>query len=64
MEKEKKEVKETGVILEISKDALGITCQDGILYLDRIKPFGKKEMNIKDYLNGISKEKLIGQKVN
>ncbi len=60
----KKEVKETGVILEISKDALGITCQDGILYLDRIKPFGKKEMSIKDYLNGISKEKLIGQKVN
>ncbi len=59
----KKEVKETGVILEISKDTLGISCQDGILYLDRIKPFGKKEMSIKDYLNGISKEKLIGQKV-
>ncbi len=59
----KKEIEEVGIVQEVTKDTLGITCQDGILYLDKIKPFGKKEMNIKDYLNGIDKEKVIGEKV-
>ena len=35
------------------KDKMGITCADGIIYLEKIKPFGKKTMLIKDYLNGI-----------
>lgn len=38
------------IILE--KNQLGVTCQDGIIYFDNIKPFGKKIMNIKDFLNG------------
>ena len=37
----------------INKNSLGITCVDGVIYLKRIKPFGKKEMDIKDYLNGL-----------
>lgn len=37
----------------ISKNSLGITCADGVIYFKRIKPFGKKEMDIKDYLNGL-----------
>ena len=39
------------VIFENNK--MGITCADGIIYLEKIKPFGKKVMLIKDYLNGI-----------
>lgn len=37
----------------ISKNSFGITCNDGIIFLKKIKPFGKKVMNISDYLNGI-----------
>lgn len=55
--------KEVGTIVEVTKNTLGIACQDGIIYLERIKPFGKKEMGIKDYLNGIDKEKLVGKRV-
>lgn len=61
---EPKEAKEeVGTIVEATKSTLGIVCQDGILYLEKIKPFGKKEMSIKNYLNGIDKEKLVGKKV-
>ncbi len=35
-----------------SKDSLGIGCLNGIIYFDKIKPVGKKEMDIKSYLNG------------
>ena len=44
----------------VSKDSLGIGCLDGIIYLDVIKPIGKKSMNIKDYLNG--KKELFNEK--
>ncbi len=40
----------------INKNEFGITCKDGIIYLDEIKPFGKKNMKVKDFLNGIKKE--------
>lgn len=59
----KKETKDPGVITDITKDAIGISCQDGIVYITKIKPFGKSIMNTKDYLNGISKEKILNQKV-
>ena len=39
------------------KKQMGIECNDGIIYLDTIKPFGKKAMNIESYLNGCNKEK-------
>ena len=36
-----------------NKDSLGIEVIDGIIYFKKVKPIGKKEMYIKDYLNGI-----------
>lgn len=54
---------EVGCIVEVTKNTLGIACLDGVIYLKKIKPFGKKEMQIKEYLNGIDKEKLVGKKV-
>jgi len=36
----------------VDKNTLGIGCIDGIIYFDIIKPIGKKEMDIKNYLNG------------
>ena len=52
-----------GMIVEIKKDAIGIGAEDGIIYLTKIKPFGKKEMLVSDYLNGIDREELLGKAV-
>jgi len=38
--------------LYVTKNSLGIGAQDGIIYFDIIKPIGKNEMEIKNYLNG------------
>ena len=49
---------ETGTICDIKKDAIGIACSDKIFYITKLKPFGKNAMSVRDYLNGINKEKL------
>lgn len=38
--------------LYVDKSSLGIGVIDGIVYFDIIKPVGKKEMDIKNYING------------
>jgi len=53
--------KPCGEIIDIKKDAIGIKTQDGIVYITEIKPFGKKQMSVRDYLNGIDKDSLIGK---
>lgn len=55
--------KESGEIIDLKKDAIGIKSLDGIVYVTEIKPFGKKQMLVRDYLNGIKKEDLLGKKV-
>ena len=47
-----------GTIANITKDAIGIACKDKIYYITKLKPFGKKEMMTRDYLNGTDKNKL------
>ena len=47
-----------GTIVNIIKDAIGIACKDKIYYITKLKPFGKKEMMTRDYLNGTDKNKL------
>lgn len=47
----------------VNKNKLGISCLDGIIYLKKIKPFGKKEMNIESFLNGINQEEYIKKAV-
>ena len=53
---EKKNVDIPGKVVDIRKDGIGISCLDGIIYLTKIKPFGKKMMDTRDYLNGVLKE--------
>ncbi len=48
----KKENTNVGNLI-ITKNDLGFECLDGIIYLEIIKPVGKKEMPIKSYLNGL-----------
>ncbi|MCI8575878.1 MAG: methionyl-tRNA formyltransferase [Bacilli bacterium] len=55
--------KSPGWIVDVTKTAIGISCADGIIYITKIKPFGKKVMPTKDFLNGLTKENLLNQKV-
>lgn len=41
----------------INNKELYIECLDGYIYIDIIKPIGKKEMDIKSYLNGLKNRK-------
>lgn len=47
----------------VTKDSLGIGCNDGIYYVTALKPSGKKVMDIKSYLNGMDKDKLLAKKI-
>ena len=54
--------KAPGEIISIYNDGIGVSTLDGEIILTKIKPEGKKEMLVSDYLNGISKNSLIGKK--
>ncbi len=47
--------KENTTVGKVNKtlDQLGVEVKDGIVYFEKIKPVGKKEMTIKMYLNGL-----------
>ena len=49
----------SGTVCELNKDSIGISTKDKTIYITRVKPFGKKEMNAKDYINGIDKSKIL-----
>ena len=51
------------MISDISKKALGIGCLDGTYYVTKIKPAGKKIMDIKDFLNGIDIEEFKSRSI-
>ncbi|MCM1053409.1 MAG: methionyl-tRNA formyltransferase [Ruminococcus sp.] len=52
---------EPNKIAIITKDSLGISCNDKIFYITKLKPMGKKTMTIKEYLNGTNKDKLMNK---
>lgn len=53
-----------GTINHVYKDGIGIGCADGEVVITEFIPAGKKQMLVSSYLNGIDKEKLIGEKIN
>ena len=53
-----------GEIVEVTKDAFIVKCQNNAIKVTEIKPFSKKQMLVKDYFNGIKKENLIGKCLN
>ena len=53
--------KTCGEIVDVNKDGIVVKTVDGSIVLKTIKPFGKKMMNAKDYVNGIGKDNLIGK---
>ena len=52
-----------GEVVIQNKNDLAIKCENGLIYLKKIKKEGKKLMDIKDYLNG-EHENLIGHVCN
>lgn len=52
---------ECGKIINIYKNGIGVGCSDGEIIIKELKPSGKKKMSVKDYLNGVKKENLIGK---
>ena len=53
--------KTCGEIVDVNKEGIVVKTNDGSVVLKTIKPFGKKMMNAKDYVNGIGKDNLIGK---
>ncbi|MBE6153750.1 MAG: methionyl-tRNA formyltransferase [Firmicutes bacterium] len=51
-----------GEIIEIYNDGIGVSTKDGEIIITKIKPFGKKMMDVKDYLNGIKDKKELLKK--
>lgn len=50
-----------GQIICIYKDGIGVATSDGEIIITSIQVPGKKKMFVKDYLNGINKDSLIGK---
>ena len=50
-----------GQIIKIYKDGIGVMCKDKEIIITRIKPSGKKEMSVQDYLNGNRNNNLEGK---
>lgn len=55
----KKSTLSSGTICEINKDNIGICTKDKVIYITKVKPFGRKEMPALDYINGLNKEKVL-----
>lgn len=48
-----------GTIIDVTKESFIIKAKDQAIAVTKVKPFGKKAMSTKDYLNGIDKNKII-----
>lgn len=52
---------EPGTITRIDKESIYVACLDKEIRLLKIQFEGKKVMDVKDYLNGVDKNRLLGQ---
>lgn len=51
-----------GEIVDVVKDGIIVKCGSGSLLITKVKPFGKKVMDAGSYVNGIGKNKIIGER--
>lgn len=56
--------KKNGEIVRIYNDGIGVSTRDSEIVITEIKLEGKRKMSVKEYLNGIDKESLIGKVFN
>ena len=50
-----------GEIVDITKQGIVVKTLDGAITITKVKPFGKKLMDSNSYVNGVGKDKLLGQ---
>ena len=50
-----------GEIVEVNKEGIIVKTGDGSILITKLKPFGKKMMDASSYINGMGKDKLLGQ---
>ncbi len=53
-----------GEIIKIYTDGIGVATNDGEIIIKSLQMPGKKKISVKDYLNGIDKDSLIGKVFN
>lgn len=56
--------KKNGEIVRIYDDGIGVSTNDSEIILTEIKIEGKRKMTVKEYLNGVDKDSLIGKVFN
>ncbi len=56
--------KKVGEIIEIYDDGIGIATKDGEVIIKTIQFSGKRKMFVRNYLNGITKDQLLGKVFN
>lgn len=56
--------KRNGEIVRVYSDGIGVSTRDSEIVITEIKPEGKRKMSVKEYLNGIDKESLVGKVFN
>ncbi|MDR0299629.1 MAG: methionyl-tRNA formyltransferase [Streptococcaceae bacterium] len=57
-----KQTAQVGEIIERTKKSLKIATAKGLLELKKIQPFGKAQMSVADFLNGVGRDLKIGDK--
>lgn len=53
--------RKNGEIGKVYDDGIGVSTSDGEIIITELQFAGKRKMTVKEYLNGIDKEKLIGK---
>lgn len=53
---------DVGEIIEVDKSGIVVKCLDRSIKITRLKPSGKKEMEVRDFLNGY-KDTLVGKRL-
>ncbi len=56
---DKKSSKTPGTIEEVLKNGIGVSTKDNIYVITSLKPFGKKKMDARSYINGL-RENIVG----
>ena len=50
-----------GEIVDCIKEGIVVKTMDSAIIITKVKPFGKKLMDASSYVNGLGKDKIIGQ---
>ena len=48
-----------GIVCEINKNNFAISTNDKLIHITKVKPFGKKQMDARDYINGMDRDKFL-----